>query len=85
MRLKLTSTDDLTAAMRLARFTNRDLAAAANIGYGVVANLRAGRRTTCTKVVADRIAKAVSLPTERLFVALAVSNECVTSADQSGR
>lgn len=61
------NTAALDAEIRLARWTNNDLARAAGVSSGTVGNLRSGARTTTTSVTAAAIEKALRVDPGAIF------------------
>lgn len=66
--MKLTSCATLRALMEQKDVSYADLAAAAVVSKGFISHLARGRKSTCTPVVADRIARRLDVPLEVIFV-----------------
>lgn len=66
--VKLTSADTLTALIAQRTLSYATLARYAGCSKGFVSHLTSGRRTTCTPQLAERIAEALQVPLELLFV-----------------
>lgn len=58
----------LNMAMKLARWSNADLARMAGVAKGTVGNLRSGARTTCNVETAVKIEKALRVDAGDIFV-----------------
>ena len=61
------NTAALDTEIRLARWTNKDLARAADVASGTVGNLRSGARTTTTQRTATAIEKALRVSPGAIF------------------
>lgn len=67
--MKLTSRDTLRALMAQKEFSRRRLARYCGLsGSGMVDHLLDGRKTSCTPLLAERIAEALDVPLALLFV-----------------
>jgi transcriptional regulator with XRE-family HTH domain len=67
--MKLTSANTLRALMEQKAFSRRRLARYCGLaGTGMIDHLLAGRRTSCTPKLAERIAEALDVPLGVLFV-----------------
>jgi transcriptional regulator with XRE-family HTH domain len=67
--MTLTSTKTLRALMDQKQFSRRRLARYCGLaGSGMIDHLLAGRRTSCTPKLAERIAEALDVPLAVLFV-----------------
>lgn len=66
--MKLTSAETLVALMRQRGVGYEKVARYAGVSKGFISHLAKGRKTTCTKQTADRIAEFLSVPREILFV-----------------
>lgn len=66
--MKLTSADTLRALMAQRGLSYETLARYAGCSKSFVSHLTRGRKTTCTPALAERIAEALSVPLEILFV-----------------
>lgn len=67
--MKLTSANTLRALMEQKGFSRRRLARYCGLaGTGMIDHLLAGRRTSCTPQLAGRIAEALDVPLDILFV-----------------
>ncbi len=71
--VKLTSADTLTALIAQRGFSYATLARYGGCSKGFVSHLTSGRRRTCTPQLAERIAEALQVPLEILFVPSAAS------------
>lgn len=69
--MRLTSPDTLRALIRQRGFSYEQLARYAGCSKSFVSHLTSGRKTTCTPRLAVRIAEALAVPTEIIFVAAA--------------
>ena len=67
--MRLTSGKILRGLMDAKRLSNADVAAHARVGRTFISALVNERRTSCTPVVAERIAERLEVPLEVLFVA----------------
>jgi transcriptional regulator with XRE-family HTH domain len=67
--MKLTSPDTLRALMAQRGFSLARLARYAGCSKGFISHLTSGRNKTCTPELAYRIAEALEVPTDLLFVA----------------
>jgi transcriptional regulator with XRE-family HTH domain len=78
--MKLRSSEILRAFMRQRDFSMSRLARYAGCSKSMISHLCAGRKTTCTEDLASRIAEALDIPIEALFVrkASAVSGRDMT-------
>lgn len=65
--MKLRSADTLRALMRQDDFSLARLARYSGCSKSFISHLLAGRRSTCTDELGERIAEALSVPTEILF------------------
>ncbi|AVO21648.1 XRE family like HTH DNA binding protein [Mycobacterium phage MooMoo] len=65
--MKLRSADTLRALMEQYDFSLGRLARYAGCSKGFISHLLAGRRSSCTPDLADRIAEALHVPTTVLF------------------
>lgn len=65
--MKLKSADTLRALMNQDEFSLGRLARYAGCSKGFISHLLAGRRTSCTTELGDRIAEALGVPVEILF------------------
>lgn len=68
--MRLRSADTLRALMRQDSFSLARLARYAGCSKGFISHLLSGRRTSCSKELAERIAEALSVPTEILFATM---------------
>lgn len=66
--MKLTSPDILIAFMKQRGIGYDRLARYAGVSKGFISHLARGRKTTCTETVATRIAEALDVPRDVLFV-----------------
>lgn len=66
--MRLTSSDTLRALMAQREFSLGRLARYAGCNKSFVSHLLAGRRRSCTPELAQRIAEALDVPLEILFV-----------------
>lgn len=66
--MKLTSADTLKALMRDRNCSQERLARYAGCSKSFISHLTSGRKKSCSSELADRIAEALNLPTEVLFV-----------------
>ncbi len=66
--MKLTSRDTLRALMAQRGMGMGTLARYVGCSKGFISHLLSGRRGTCTPLLADRIAEALSVPLSILFV-----------------
>lgn len=66
--MKLTSGHTLKALMQQKGVSLNDMALATDRSKGFISHLTAGRKTTCSPMVADRIARRLDVPLELLFV-----------------
>ncbi len=66
--MKLLSPEILRAFMRQRSISERTLARYAGCSRAMVGHLLHGRKTTCTPQLAERIAEALSVPLEGLFM-----------------
>ena len=66
--MKLTSADTLRALMAQRGFSYEQMARYSGCSKSFISHLIAGRKTTCTPKLAERIAEALSVPQEILFV-----------------
>lgn len=80
--MRLTSPDTLRALINQRQFSYEQLARYAGCSKSFVSHLTSGRKNTCTPRLAERIAEALSVPRELIFVqsASAVSGRSVTRA-----
>ena len=67
--MKLLSAEVLKVHMDHKNFSVQRLATYAGCSKSFIGFLRTGTKTSCTKELADKIALALDLPTEALFVA----------------
>lgn len=67
--MKLLSAEVLRVHMEHKKFSVQRLATYAGCSKAFIGFLRTGDKTSCTKELADKIALALDLPTEALFVA----------------
>lgn len=67
--MQLRSPGALAEAMAYSRHTVRSLAAAVGVKHARIGHLRSGFRSTCDVDLAKRIAGAVKMPLDFLFVA----------------
>lgn len=67
--MKLLSKEVLQVHMAHKNFSVQRLATYAGCSKSFIGFLRTGAKTSCTKELADKIALALDLPTEALFVA----------------
>lgn len=65
--VRLVSKDALAVAMQFRGITVRELAERSKVNRSTIGHLRSGKRTSCTPVVAARLAKALDTPTELIF------------------
>lgn len=66
--MKLASSDTLKALMEQRRFSHEQMARYAGCSRGFISHLTAGRKSSCTPQLAARIAEALDVPLEVLFV-----------------
>jgi transcriptional regulator with XRE-family HTH domain len=66
--MKLRSGKLLAGQMEARNVSQYQLAEYANCSRGFISHLIAGRKTTCTPVLAERIARALGVSVELLFV-----------------
>lgn len=66
--MKLQSKETLLALMRQRDFSYERLARYAGCSKSFISHLVKGRKNTCTPDLADRLAEALSVPTEILFM-----------------
>lgn len=66
--MKLQSEDTLKALMAQRQFSLQRLARYAGCSKSFISHLTSGRKTTCTPELAARIAEALEVPLEILFV-----------------
>ncbi|WP_146843036.1 helix-turn-helix domain-containing protein [Cellulomonas composti] len=69
--MRLTSPETLRALIRQRGFSYEQLARYAGCSKSFVSHLTSGRKSTCTPKLAVRLAEALAVPTEILFVASA--------------
>jgi transcriptional regulator with XRE-family HTH domain len=67
--MRLRSPDTLRALMKQSHYSLGDLADLSQCSKGFISHLLAGRRSSCTVPLADRIALALRVPTDVLFEA----------------
>lgn len=72
--MKLQSPDILKALMQRREFSLSRLARYAGCNKSFISHLTSGRKTTCTPELAHRIAEALEVPLELLFVTQASPN-----------
>lgn len=80
--MKLRSPETLRALMNQDEFSLARLARYADCSKSFISHLLAGRRSSCTPELADRISEALHVPTEVLFE-LRVSPSAGSSVNQS--
>lgn len=68
LRATVRSPRALSEAMRWRGFTNRGLAARTGVHHSAISHLRTGYRHRVTMTLALRIAEALDMPVEHLFV-----------------
>ena len=73
--MRLTSPDMLRATMKRRSFSMARLARYAGCSKSMIGHLASGHKKTCTAALAERIAEALDVDTELLFVP-SVSTEC---------
>ncbi|QCG77628.1 helix-turn-helix DNA binding domain protein [Gordonia phage Fairfaxidum] len=66
--MRLTSADTLKALMRQRNFSMERLGRYSGCSKSFISHLCAGRKSTCTPQLAARIAEALEVPLELLFV-----------------
>lgn len=66
--MRLTSGKILRGLMDAKRLSNADVALSAGVGRTFISALVNERRTSCTPIVAERIAERLEVPLEVLFV-----------------
>ncbi|TWS25393.1 helix-turn-helix transcriptional regulator [Tsukamurella sputi] len=66
--MKLTSIETLRALMRQRGFSMQRLARYAGCSKSFIGHLCSGRKTTCTPQLAVRIAEALDVPVDLIFV-----------------
>lgn len=66
--MKLQSKETLLALMGQRKFSYGRLARYAGCSKSFISHLTSGRKNTCTPALAERIAEALEVPTEILFV-----------------
>lgn len=66
--MRLQSADTLKALMAQRSFSMERLARYSGCSKSFISHLTQGRKTTCTPELAERIAEALDVPTEILFV-----------------
>ena len=83
--MKLTSADTLRALMAQRDMSYDTLGRYAGCSKSFVSHLTSGRKSTCTPALAERIAEALSVPREILFVphASAVSGSNVRGQESA--
>lgn len=67
--MRLRSRDTLRALMEQSHYSLGELAELSQCSKGFISHLLAGRRSSCTVELADRIALSLRIPTEVLFEA----------------
>lgn len=67
--MKLASANTLRALMEQKGFSLGRLSRYAGCSKGFISHLLSGRKTTCTPILAERIAEALDVPVTVLFVA----------------
>lgn len=72
--MKLQSKDTLLALIGQRRFSYERLARYAGCSKSFISHLTSGRKSTCTPELAHRIAEALEVPVEVLFVASESTN-----------
>ncbi len=82
--MKLRSPETLRALMNQDEFSLARLARYADCSKSFISHLLAGRRSSCTPELADRISEALHVPTEVLFE-LRVSPSAGSSVNQNRR
>lgn len=75
--MRLLSPDTLKALMAQKGFTHARLARYADVSPGFVSHLTAGRKSTCKPLTAQRIAEALDVPLDILFVTSVVPRRSV--------
>lgn len=73
--MRLQSPDTLRALMAQRSFSMERLARYSGCSKSFVSHLTAGRKTTCTPELAERIAEALEVPLEILFVPQVSAND----------
>lgn len=83
--MKLQSKDLLRSLMEDERrnFSMARLARYSGCSKSFISHLRSGRKTTCTPELAERIAEALQVPVELLFVP-SISADCGRSINHEG-
>lgn len=66
--MRLQSGDTLRALMAQKRFSYERIARYSGCSKSFISHLTSGRKTTCTPELAERIAEALEVPLEILFV-----------------
>lgn len=66
--MKLRSTEILLVMMKDRHFSMARLARYSGCSKGMISHLCAGRKTSCSKELADNIAEALGVPTSVIFV-----------------
>lgn len=66
--MKLASSHTLKALIEQRRYSHEQMARYAGCSRGFISHLTAGRKSSCTPQLAHRIAEALDVPLEVLFV-----------------
>lgn len=66
--MRLTSAETLRVLMKDRNYSHQRLARYAGCSKSFISHLTSGRKASCSSELADRIAEALNLPTEVLFV-----------------
>lgn len=66
--MEITSRDTLRSLMEMREFSAERLARYAGCSKSFIVHLRVGRKKTCTPLLGERIAEALSVPTELIFL-----------------
>lgn len=66
--MQLSSADTLRALMQQRSYSHERLARYAGCSRGFVSHLTSGRKNSCSAVLAERIAEALDVPLQVLFV-----------------
>ena len=65
--MRLNSADTLKALMEQRNYSHERLARYAGCSRGFISHLTAGRKSSCSAVLAERIAEALDVPSQVLF------------------
>lgn len=67
--MEITSCNTLRSLMEMRSFSSERLARYAGCSKSFIVHLRVGRKKTCTPLLGERIAEALNVPTELIFIA----------------